>query len=161
MIEHEFGNHPQPAFMCLLEKGAKIIERPVAWVHREIIGDIVSVIAQGRRIKREQPNCGYAEIAEIAELPAQPTKVPDSVVVAIGERFDMELINNGILEPKRFVLVHSKEIDTESERDRQCESRAGDGRGSRVRCFRDGDASEIKQRATRATSALDEAAQKR
>ena len=53
VVDHEFGDNTQSAFVGRVEKGAEIVERAVVRIDVEIvIGDVVTIILQGRRIKR-------------------------------------------------------------------------------------------------------------
>ena len=45
VIEHQFGDNPQPAFVRLAQERAKIVERAVFRMDAVIIGDIVAVVA--------------------------------------------------------------------------------------------------------------------
>jgi hypothetical protein len=94
--------------MRVVEEAAKIVQGPVACMDGKIIGDVVSIIAQRGGIKGKQPNCSDSEVAEVSQFSAQPAEIADAIVVAIGESFDVELVNDCVLEPKRFVLVHAE-----------------------------------------------------
>ena len=69
-----------------------------------IVGDVVAVVAAGRWIERQQPKRGDAEFLQVVELLGQPGEVADAVVVAVGERLDVQLIDDGVLEPELVLL---------------------------------------------------------
>jgi len=54
-----------------------------------IIGDVVAIVTQGRRIKWQKPNRGDTEFLEIIELLDQPAEIANAVAVAVVESFDM------------------------------------------------------------------------
>src|SRR5437867_621526 len=71
-------------------------------MYAHVIGDIVAIIAQGRRKKRQQPETGDAEILDVIKLLDQPAEVADSVVVAVKERFQVELVDDSVFVPERI-----------------------------------------------------------
>src|SRR5207248_2408 len=68
----------------------------------EIIGDVVAVVAQWRRIKRQQPNGRDAKLLEILELLNQAAKIADAVTIAVMKGFDMQLVDDRVFVPKRI-----------------------------------------------------------
>src|SRR6266480_1998661 len=68
----------------------------------EIIGDVVTVIAQWRRIKRQKPDRSNPEFLKIIELLDQPAKIAHPIAIAVMERLDMQLVNDGVFVPKRI-----------------------------------------------------------
>src|SRR5690348_7777368 len=70
-----------------------------------VIGDIVSIVPQGRRVKRQKPQSGDAKILQIIELLHQPAKVPPAVTDAVVKRPNMQLIDDCVFVP-RGVLRH-------------------------------------------------------
>ena len=69
-----------------------------------ITGDVVAVVFQRRGIERQKPKRGDAQIVKIIQLLGEPLKVADAVGIAVGKRPHMELINDGVLIPKRVVV---------------------------------------------------------
>jgi len=76
-----------------------------------VIGDVVSIIAQRRRIERQQPQGRHAEMLEIIKFLDQPLKIADAIVVGIEERFYMNLIDDRIFIPKRVFLSGTGRLD--------------------------------------------------
>ena len=66
-----------------------------------VIGDVVAVVAQRRRIERQQPDRGHAEVLQIVELRGKPAEIADAVAVAVVERADVELVDDRVLVPLR------------------------------------------------------------
>src|SRR5437879_12572895 len=56
VIDYQFGNDAQIARMCSVQERAEIVERAEIRIDVEIIGNVVAVVAQGRRIERQQPD---------------------------------------------------------------------------------------------------------
>src|ERR1700744_6144287 len=90
--------------MRRVQKRLKILNRPVSSIHRRIVGNVISIVAQRRWIKRQKPNRVDSEFLQVVELLRQPAKIADAVVVAVTKRPHMKLINNGIFVPELVVL---------------------------------------------------------
>jgi hypothetical protein len=102
VIDDQLRDHTQPALMRRGKEGAEVIERSVVRVDVEIIRDVVAVIAQGRRIKREQPDRGHAQFLEIIEFLDQPAEIADAVAVAVVKRLYMQFVNDRVFVPERI-----------------------------------------------------------
>ena len=75
-----------PRRVGLLEQAAEIVQRAEGRVDRGVVGDVVAAVAHRRGIKRQQPDRGDAQVAQVVELADQPGKVADAVAVRIGRR---------------------------------------------------------------------------
>ena len=64
------------------QKGLEVVECSVAGMNRAVVGDVVSVIAQGRREKRHQPDGSNAKVGQVINLLRQPAKVSNTVAIA-------------------------------------------------------------------------------
>ena len=58
----------QTARIRLVEKLSEVLHGPVVRVHAQVIGNVVSVIAQRRREEGQEPKAGYAQILHVIEL---------------------------------------------------------------------------------------------
>jgi hypothetical protein len=81
------------------EKCFKIFEGPVIRVQFHVVCNIVSIVAEWRRIKGEKPQGGNAKPLEIIELFSQALKIADAVIITIAKGSHMELVNDRILIP--------------------------------------------------------------
>jgi hypothetical protein len=77
---------------------------PEIGIDRAVVGDVVAVVAAGRRIERQQPQRGDAELLQVAELFGQSCEIADAVIVAVGKGLDVQLIDDGILVPKLVAI---------------------------------------------------------
>src|SRR6202030_3121818 len=82
------------------EESAEIVERSEVRIYVVVIGNVVTVIAHGRWIKREEPERGDAKFLEVIELFDQPAKIADAVAVTVVKGFNMELVDDGVFVPK-------------------------------------------------------------
>ncbi len=103
MIDDELCHHPESEAVRLSQHGSKIVECPVLGMNVLVVGDVVAVILEGRGVERHQPDGIDAEVADIPELRCETLKIADTVIVRIQERPDVELIDDGVLVPKRVV----------------------------------------------------------
>ena len=67
----------------------EVVQGAVGRMDVGVIGDVVAVVAQRRRIERQQPERGDAEVLEVIELADQAAEVADAVAVAVGEGADV------------------------------------------------------------------------
>ncbi len=84
VVDHQLGDHLQPAPVRLADEEAEVADRAVRRVDVHVVGDVVAVVAQRRRIERQQPDGGDAEVAQVVELLRQPAEIADTV--AVGRR---------------------------------------------------------------------------
>ena len=56
MVQDHLDNDPDSALVRRLKKCLEVIQRAVCGIHGTIVGNVVAVIAQGRREKRHQPD---------------------------------------------------------------------------------------------------------
>ncbi len=82
----------------------EVVERAVARVDVQVVGDVVAVVAQRRGKEGQQPEAGDAEALQVVELLREALKVADAVVVAVEERLDVRLVDDRVLVPERIVV---------------------------------------------------------
>ncbi len=104
MINDQLGDNAQTAAVRFFETMLEIVEVAVDRIDRAIVGDVVTVVAQRRWIKRQQPQSGNAEVLEVVELFDQAGKVADAVAVAVHEGADVDFIKDGVLVPLGVVV---------------------------------------------------------
>src|SRR5438128_8609156 len=88
--------------MRRIKKGAKIIKGAEVRIDVEIIGDVVAVITQWRRIKRKKPDGRDAELLQIIQFLDQATKIAHSIAVTVAKRLDVQFVDDRVLVPKRI-----------------------------------------------------------
>ena len=93
-----------PRRCASFRKRLEIGERAVARIDGRVIGDVVAVVAQRRRIERQQPEDVDAEVLQIVELPRQTLKIADAVAVAVEERPDVRLVDDPVFVPEVVVM---------------------------------------------------------
>ncbi len=81
------------------QKRLEIVEIAVERVNARVIGDIVAVVLQRRRIERQEPDRRDPEILQVVQLLGQPLEVSMAMAEAIGESPDVNLVKDCILVP--------------------------------------------------------------
>src|SRR5947199_784108 len=90
--------------MRLLDELLEVVDRAVVGVDAEEVGDVVAAVAERRAVHRQQPDAVDAEPLEEVELLDQAAKVAAAVVVAVEEAADVDLVEDGVLEPEGVPL---------------------------------------------------------
>ncbi len=104
MVQNHFRDDAQSAPVRLAQKRFEIAERAIHRMNLEIIGDVVAVIAQRRRIERQQPDRRHAEVLDVIQLLRQPAEIARAVAVRIVKGADVDFINDAGLIPERVVV---------------------------------------------------------
>ncbi len=103
VVDHQLGDHLQAASVRLGDEGAEVLARAVMLVHVAVVGDVVAVVLERRRIERQQPHRVDAQFFYVVELGGQPLEVADAVAVRVEERLDVQLVDDRVLVPERAV----------------------------------------------------------
>lgn len=104
MVHHEVGDHPDLALVRLLHERGEVVGGPVVGMHGVVVGDVVTAVAQRRRVERQEPDAVDAEPLEVVEALGEADEVADAVAVAVGEAADVDLVEHRPLEPERVRL---------------------------------------------------------
>ena len=99
VIQHELDDHPQAARVRFFQERLEFLQRAIARVDARVVRDVIPIVTERRGIHRLDPEAVDAE-SRMVELGRQPDEVADAVAIAVGERLDMELIEDGV-----FVLA--------------------------------------------------------
>ena len=69
-------------------------------MHIVVVRNIITIVFQGGRIKRQQPNRVDAKIFQVIQLMYQSLQIADPVGIAVEKGTYMKLVKYRILEPK-------------------------------------------------------------
>src|SRR5204863_9096794 len=97
---NQLDDPPQLATLGLWHETPEIMHRAAISVDVAKVRDVVTIVADGRGVERQQPQGSHPELLQVIKLLGQSDKIPDAVVVAVGERFDVKLIHDRVFEPK-------------------------------------------------------------
>ncbi len=104
VVDDQFGDDAQAAAMGLVEQTLEVVEGAVDGVDAGIVGDVVAVVAQRRRVERQQPEGRDAQVLQVIELLDNAGEIADAVAVAVAEGADVQLVDDGVLVPERIVF---------------------------------------------------------
>jgi hypothetical protein len=76
VIDDEINNHPDSSAPRVVDELNQVAERPITRVDPVVVGNVVAIVAIGRRLKRRQPDRIDAESFEVVESAAQPFESP-------------------------------------------------------------------------------------
>ena len=82
----------------------EIMQRAVVRMDAVVIGDVVAVVFQRRRIEGQQPERRDAEVLEIIEFFGKPLEVADAVAVAVAESAHVNFVEHRVFVPLGVVL---------------------------------------------------------
>ena len=99
VVDDELGDDAQAAAVRLDDEGAEVVERAVRRVHVLVVGDVVAVVAQRRRVERQQPDGVDAERLDVVEPLGQAAEVADAVAVGVGVGLDVQLVDDRVAVP--------------------------------------------------------------
>ena len=122
VVDDQLGDDADAAPVRLVDEALEVVERAVARMDVLVVGDVVAVVAQRRRIERQQPEAVDAEVLQVVELLRQAREVADAVVVAVEEGADVRLVDDRVLVPERIGSIGVGQLvdATASRRSRRC-----------------------------------------
>ena len=93
MAQNQVDQDLQPLPMCCLDKGSKIIQRPVVGMHPIVVLHIVFVVRRGG-VDGHQPKGFHSQVLEVIQFVDQSADVPNAIAIAIEERLYENLVGN-------------------------------------------------------------------
>src|SRR5207302_5359180 len=92
------------ALVRLRDELAEVLDRAEVGVDREEVRDVVAAVAERGLVHRKEPDAVDAEPLEVVELVDQAAEVAVAVVVPVEEAADVDLVEDGPLEPDGIAL---------------------------------------------------------
>jgi hypothetical protein len=89
--------------MRLVEQPLEVLERAVLRMHGLVLGDVVAIVAQRRRIERQYPERVDVERLDVVELLNQSRKITEAIAIAVAKCLDVGLVDDRVLVPERVV----------------------------------------------------------
>ena len=103
VVDDQFGNHLEAAPVRLAHEVLGVGARAVLRVHVAVVGDVVAVVAEGRRVEGQQPEGVDAQVLQVVEFLREALEIADAVVAAVEEGLDVQFVDDGVLVPERVV----------------------------------------------------------
>ena len=104
VVHDEVRDHADAAAVRGLDERAEVLDLPVVGVHVVGVGDVVAAVPERRGEHRQQPDAVDAEPLQVVELLDHPAQVARPVAVGVEEAADVDLVEDGALEPERVAL---------------------------------------------------------
>ena len=95
VVHDEVDDHADAALVRLVEELEEVLEVAELGQDVGVVGDVVAAVAQRRGEERRQPEAVDAEPLQVVELLGQALEVADAVAVAVVERADQHLVEDG------------------------------------------------------------------
>jgi hypothetical protein len=100
---HELGDDLQPQAVRFAQEVPEVGTRAVVRMDVVVVGDVVSIVTQRRRVERQQPDRVDTQVADVIELLRESLEVADAVVVRVEVGLDVELVDDDVLVPERVL----------------------------------------------------------
>ena len=100
VVEHQVDEDADAAVGCCPYQLDEVADRAEPRVDAVEVGDVVAVVAARRGVERQQPQAGHAQAGQVVDPLGQPLQVADAVAVAVGERLDVDAVDDGVLPPQ-------------------------------------------------------------
>jgi len=68
MVDHQLGDDLQSPAVRLAHHDTEVVAGAVLRVHVVIVGDVVAVVLERRRIERQHPDGIHAQVLDVIEL---------------------------------------------------------------------------------------------
>ena len=102
VVDDELGQHADVQRVRGVDELLEVVQRAVDRIDRRVVGDVVPVVSKRRRIEREQPQAGDAEVVQVGQLLREAGEIADAVRVAVVEGADVHLVDDRVLVPERI-----------------------------------------------------------
>ena len=99
MVRHHIHHDSQSELVSSREQRVERLEPAVVGLDVEVVGDVVAVVVLRGRVARRQPQRVDAETGDVRQPVPDTDEIADAVTVAVGERADIDLVDDGCLPP--------------------------------------------------------------
>jgi hypothetical protein len=100
VVDHEIDDDAHAERVAVVHELDEIARGAVLGMHAVVIGDVVAVVAVGRRVERLQPQAGHAEAVKVFEAAVQAFEITDPVAVGVHVLLDVETVQDRVLVPE-------------------------------------------------------------
>jgi hypothetical protein len=100
VVRDEVEEDADPPRVGFRDQAVEVCQRAVVGVDVAVVGDVVAPVGVRRRVDRVQPDAVDAEPREVVELVDQAGEIADAVAVRVGERADVDVIQDAFAPPR-------------------------------------------------------------
>ncbi len=106
VVDDEVDDDAHAELLGVVHEVHELAERAVLRVDVVVIGDVVAVVAVGRRVERLEPETCHAEPREVVQPARQSREIAHAIAIAVHVLLDVEAVNHRVLVPK--VINHAR-----------------------------------------------------
>ena len=99
VVGHEIDQHPQAVVMGAGNERVRLLESAEVRMDIAIVADVVPTVGQRGRIPRANPERIDAELGEVGQSVDDAEDVSGAIVIVVGERPRIDLVNDGAAPP--------------------------------------------------------------
>src|SRR5260370_20150610 len=100
VIKNHLGDDADAPAVSLPQESLEVAHCAVGRVDVVVVRDVVAVVAPGRGKTGKQPDGGDANVLQIIESLCQAAEIAHAVVVAVGKRTGVDLVDDRVLVPQ-------------------------------------------------------------
>src|ERR1044071_1355491 len=100
VVYYQVDQNTDAALLCAVSELDEIAQCAVPWIDIVIVGDVVTAVPARRRLKRHQPDSGYAESMQIIEAPHESCEITDPVTIRVHVGVHRQAVDDRVLVPK-------------------------------------------------------------
>ena len=100
VVDDQFDHHLHVALMSRVKERLEVVQRSVRRIDIHVVGDVVAIIAQRRRKKRQEPDARDTQVLQIIEARHQAREIADAVVVRVGKGAHVQLVDDRVFVPE-------------------------------------------------------------
>jgi hypothetical protein len=112
VIDYELNHHLHVPLMRRIQELLEVAQSSIRRIHIHVIRNVIAIIAKRGREEWQEPQTRDPKILQVVQLRHQPLEIPDPIIVGIGERTHVNLVNDRVFVPERIScacnLLHSK-----------------------------------------------------
>ena len=115
VVDDQLCDHAKIAPLGFLHEAAEVLHGAKIGIDLAVVRDVITVIAAGGGIERQQPQGRDPELLKVVELLGEPDEIADAIIIAVGERLDMQLIDDRVLKPELVCIELGVDLDIGSD----------------------------------------------
>jgi hypothetical protein len=105
VVKHYLSYDAQAAGIGFSQEKPEIPYRPVYGLNIGVVGNIVAIVFERRRVEREKPDGSNPQVLKIIELLGYTRKITDTISITVAESTGMKLVDDGILVPEGVTIL--------------------------------------------------------
>ena len=101
VVDDKLGDDLQTTPVRFGDEALEVLHRAVGRIDRLVLGDVIAVVPERRRVEGQQPDGRRAQLLNVIQPAHQTGEVADAVAIGVLERLDVKLVDDRVLVPVR------------------------------------------------------------